>query len=56
MKMGRGEGAVATSDKAVRRYRTSDRLDLRREVALALELKAMRAPRKMPGPLKLRRS
>lgn len=41
MKLGESEAAIAVCDEAVRRYRRSDRADLRREVAMALELKAM---------------
>lgn len=41
MKMGRYEAALAPCDEAVRRYSARDRLDLRREVAMALELKTM---------------
>ena len=41
MKLGRDAAAVVACDEAVSRYSASDRLDLRREVAMALELKTM---------------
>ena len=50
MAMGHSEAAVATCDEAVSRYRASDRVDLRREVAMALELKAMCLNRMRFGP------
>ena len=40
VKTGRAKAAVETCDEALSRYRESDLLDLRRELAMALELKA----------------